>query len=844
MSNKPHPFVQAWAGRRNTPSIKHKDSKESDWTLDTLNGRPIKSPLREMFIEETMAGDSVRTQECDEHPGAAEDGMNRGHRTEEEKEDPVAKSFWDPNLSFETQQPFHNDQPNIKSANIRPHDDDEDDSPYPEVRTSVHPTDDPSLPVSTFRSWFLGILMSILLPGVNQFFIYRYPNVLVPGIVAQLIVHPLGLGLAKLPRKGYWRVINPCEWNAKEHTLIYIMANVSAGSAYATDIIAAQRFFYDQRWGWGYNFLLVTSTQMLGFSFAGILHRILVTPASMIWPATLVNTALFNTLHASSGPQGGQIKSRTRQVFFYVNAGLMFGWSFFPSYLFTALSNFDWVTWIKPTSQVINLLFGYQTGAGMSILTFDWGMMAAVNNPLATPWWVIGNVLGGFLFFIWFLGPILYYSNIFYAKYLPFSSARVFDNTASTYNVTKIVREDATLDVAAYDGYSPVYMTVTSALSYGMNFAAITSTVVHSFLFFRHQVWHHLLHPPSRADVHARLASKYPSVPGWWCLTILIVNLSLGIATVQAWPTQLPVWALMIAIALAGVMVLPIGLLQAITNMQVGLNVISEIVIGAMIPGKPVAMMIFKTYGYITTTQALGFVQDLKVAHYMHLPPRHVFFAQIVACVIGSVTQLSVQTWLFNNVPDICSLESDKWWCPSTRTFFSASVLYGLIGPKRLFGPGSLYKHLNWFYLLGAIMPLVTWLMARRWPKVGWQYICWPVVFSCVSLLPPYLPINFISFCIVGWITQYYIRRKYFHWWSRYNYTLSAAWTCGYALCVIIIFFTLQLPKSGHIGERIQKWWGNTVYSNTLDGQGGVAAAALRLKEGETFGLKDGSWVK
>lgn len=32
----------------------------------------------------------------------------------------------------------------------------EDDSPYPEVRSAVANTDDPDIPVSTFRAWFIG----------------------------------------------------------------------------------------------------------------------------------------------------------------------------------------------------------------------------------------------------------------------------------------------------------------------------------------------------------------------------------------------------------------------------------------------------------------------------------------------------------------------------------------------------------------------------------------------------------------------------------------------------------------------------------------------------------------
>ena len=64
----------------------------------------------------------------------------------------------------------------------------------------------------------------------------------------------------------------------------------------------------------------------------------------------------------------------------------------------------------------------------------------------------------------------------------------------------------------------------------------------------------------------------------------------------------------------------PIGIIQAITNQQVGLNVITELIIGYALPGRPVAMMMFKTWGYITMYQALQFTSDFKLGHYMKIP--------------------------------------------------------------------------------------------------------------------------------------------------------------------------------------------------------------------------------
>lgn len=68
------------------------------------------------------------------------------------------------------------------------------------------------------------------------------------GIVAQLLTFPLGRAWARIvPNVKIFGVsLNPGPFSIKEHVLITIMASVGAGSAYATDIVAVQKTFYNQ----------------------------------------------------------------------------------------------------------------------------------------------------------------------------------------------------------------------------------------------------------------------------------------------------------------------------------------------------------------------------------------------------------------------------------------------------------------------------------------------------------------------------------------------------------------------------------------------------------------------
>lgn len=54
--------------------------------------------------------------------------------------------------------------------------------------------------------------------------------------------------------------------------------------------------------------------------------------------------------------------------------------------------------------------------------------------------------------------------------------------------------------------------------------------------------------------------------------------------------------------------------------------------------------------------QALTFASDFKLGHYMKVPPRNMFWAQIIATMVAGTTQLGVQAWMFSgNIPGICS---------------------------------------------------------------------------------------------------------------------------------------------------------------------------------------------
>ncbi|KAG2356062.1 OPT oligopeptide transporter protein-domain-containing protein [Suillus spraguei] len=630
------------------------------------------------------------------------------------------------------------DDPNLDPAAA--HDTEfDDESPYPEVRSAVANTDDPSIDVTTLRVWVLGLAWAIIMPGVNQFFFFRYPSVPITGIVAQLLSFPIGrVCAAYLPRKKVFGIsLNPGPFTIKEHVLITL--SVVFGDVNTTN----------------------------GFLHRGITRRFLVSPPSMIWPATLVSCALFNTLHSEQYAGIGQLGGLSRERFFVYVFTSAFLW-------FMALSWFSWVTWIWPDDPehlVVSQLFGY----GMSVITFDWAQIAYNGSPLATPWWATANVIIGFVIFYWIVTPILYFKNTWFSLYMPISSRTSFDNTQNTYNVTRILTSEGTFNATAYKEYSPIFIPTTFVMSYGLSFASITATIVHCYIHFRKQIWYQARRSlGEQADIHARLMNRYPQVPEWWYLSLFAFMFALGVISIEIWPTEMPVWAFVIALLIALPYVIPCGMIQAITNQQVGLNLLFRY----SLPGKPVAMMLFKTFGYITMTQALIFTSDFKLGHYMKIPPRKMFWCQIVATIVAGTAQLGVQSWMFSIIP---------FTCPSTEVFGTASIFWvRVIGPERLFGSGQLYQDVTVtlpavlvFFIIGTVSPIMGWLAMKRYPNSLIRYM----------KIPPASALNYVPWALVGFIFQYVIRRRNFAWWTKYNYVLSAALDAGLAVSVIFIFF-------------------------------------------------------
>jgi OPT family oligopeptide transporter len=279
---------------------------------------------------------------------------------------------------------------------------------------------------------------------------------------------------------------------------------------------------------------------------------------------------------------------------------------------------------------------------------------------------------------------------------------------------------------------------------------------------------------------------------------------------------HLPWYGLLLALAVCVVFFIPNGIVMGVTNIHTSTYLICQILCGFVFPGRPVANMLFVTYGYISSAQGLKFASDLKLGHYMKIPPRILFSVQMLATVVSSLTQLGVLNWMFAHVDGLCTPDAvNGFSCPIARVHFNGSIIWGVVGPGEFFGPQGPYRVITWCFLAGAVLPVPLWLYARRRPDSLLRKVNLPVVFGTMSWIPPATGLNFSVWALVCYVFNFRIHRAAADWWAKYNMTLSAALDSGLAFGIIVIFFGFVYP--GWMDGF--SWWGTEVYKQGCDWQ-------------------------
>ncbi|KAG0361744.1 hypothetical protein BG005_007450 [Podila minutissima] len=699
----------------------------------------------------------------------------------------------------------------------------QENSPIEAVRLVVPITDDPTLPVVTFRFWLLSFLFTALGATIQQYYFFRSTSGAFSIFFVNLVTFSLGKGLArimptaKITLFGQDLSLNPGPFNIKEHALIGIAVSTGASAAYAIDILSATDIFLDYRINFLGSMIIIITTQCCGYGMAGLLRKYLVYPAEMVWWSNLVQVVFYNTLHNTDQFQKIRlVRGWSSMKFFWIVVSITFIYQFIPQWIAPVLIYFDWICWIKPFDMNFWALFSSMSGAGIGSLSFDWTSIGG-----ATMWLPLSAQLcsfSGMIFNYWIIFPILWMNNVLGMKTIgrPLTS-RLFTDDGVFFDINKSLTDKYELDEEKYDKGPPANMAPMYALGFMTSFIALAGCCSHVFFFHGKEIWAQWKSAfgSEKEDIHTKMMKVYPEVPQLWYGVFYVIMAILACIGCEFYGTQLPWWGLLLALALGFVLTLPIGVMNAVTGYGPGLNVITELVIGYILPGKPIANMTFKCYGYMAMYMCNALMSDLKLGHYMKIPPRSMFVGQFWGTIVGAFFNYMTMILIIDSQRDALSKKKPDpnglWTGQRVETFWGSGLIYGALGPARMFSFHAKYWFVYIGFLIGFVAPGFIWLLSKKFPKYDWAKVNIAIFAGGMGAFPNGYSVGVLPSLFVALTSQWYIATYKKEFWKRYVFILSAALDTGAAFTGLIIFLFLGGGISPKLAVEIPSWWGNHV---------------------------------
>ncbi|KAJ3024500.1 UNVERIFIED_CONTAM: hypothetical protein HDU68_008107 [Siphonaria sp. JEL0065] len=377
-------------------------------------------------------------------------------------------------------------------------------------------------------------------------------------------------------------------------------------------------------------------------------------------------------------------------------------WEFLPSYVTPLLSAISVLCLVNDRSgrrphsagpQILQALGSAKSGVGLFSLTLDWSLVSSYS-PITTPLWASINQFAGLYFFLWILTPLLWSFNAFgidrklgtsisqgpngtqstYPLGFALNSPDIFNkngtmisllrglnlnNNAFDFNVThnhwnrtssssNLFNSEAAfyMNTSWYDSQKPIHVTTSFAVSYISAFAVFSSCIIHVLLWYGEDIWYRINSKPEDLDtddIHAVLMDVYPKIPAWWNIALFLTSMA-GMILVchNNQGFALPWYGVLLAAALAVACMIPIGIINAISGQKIELKAMGEIVGGFVFQGRIVSVAAFRTFSSCSLAQALLLVNDMKLAHYVKIPPLSLFIAQLSGSVLGAIISTSV----------------------------------------------------------------------------------------------------------------------------------------------------------------------------------------------------------
>jgi len=269
--------------------------------------------------------------------------------------------------------------------------------------------------------------------------------------------------------------------------------------------------------------------------------------------------------------------------------------------------------------------------------------------------------------------------------------------------------------------------------------------------------------------------------------------------------SQLPWWALIVALIIA-VITLPFyGAMKAISAWTPVMANLFQILGAALIPGSSQANMYFELYSSRALTQATAMLSDLKLGQYTKLPPRWTFIVQVSGTIVGALLNYVIMQTVVNNEREILlSNEGTRVWSGQQIQSFNANaILWGALG-KEIYGPHGPYFIVPLGIVIGLVLPVIPWLLYR---KFGWNWLVYvntAVLAYNIGDLAGGTNGYINTWMLIGLTSHFYIRKYKAGWFRKYNYLFGAAIDGGAQIFVFI--FSFALAGAGGLSVAFPEW--------------------------------------
>ncbi|KAI0998918.1 hypothetical protein K3495_g9278 [Podosphaera aphanis] len=708
----------------------------------------------------------------------------------------------------------------------------------PSVRRVVSLEDDPTLPTLTFRYFILTLLF--VLPGAFLSQLSHFRTTYAPYSVffVQIASDYVGVWLAKvlpawnvkIPFTKFGFNLNPGPWSVKEHVLVTLSAASGATYNLAYAPISIAELYFNEKVNPIVAIVFMWSVVWTGYSFAAISRQFLLYDPQYPWFQALCQSALFETQKKQR--EKPSAASRKQIIVFWSCLFGMMIWQFLPEYAFPMLGSLAFLCWVAPKNPTANFIGSGFGGMGFFNLSLNWSNISGLSNSgnlFLTPFWTQVLVFLAFVVNCWILIPAAKFGNLGGSYKHGLMTNSVLTMNGTKYPLRSLLTPQATLNQTAYAEHGPLMLGAQMRWGMFFSYAAYTSASTWMILFGWPQISATLKKLRARnADTKGKsmnhqysdrlnvLQRAYDEVPLWWYIVLFLFSAVPIIAILAVGQLYIPIWTYFVALATGAIIVTPLGWLYAISNFQLPIGTFNELMYGIMINSvaghkNPTGATVYSSIAGDAWYRAQYMLQDQKIGHYMHIPPKATFFSQIFGCTIGIPVNYAVVRWVLDTKREFLTGEkidpSHQWTAQSLASNLSTSVQYVLVGPTKLF-QGPNFKLLPFGFVAGVVVPIIINLLHRRFPKSPLKFRLWntTIFFSAMSTFYGNISTGYLSGFIGSYIVMRWAYRNRYEVWARYNYVLAAGFDAGFNFNMLLIFLLFGSAKI----ISMPHWWGNS----------------------------------